>query len=74
MRDLSRRRKLPENTYYTRINSQCVGFAVGDDVGSAVGDDEGEGLGNFVGCNVGLLDGTSEGAENGKRENRGHTL
>jgi len=66
VRDLSRRRKLPEYIYNTRINSQCVG--------PAVGDDEGEGLGPFVGCNVGLFDGTPEGAENGKRENRGHTL
>ena len=45
-----------------------------ENVGEVVGDDEGEGLGPFVGCNVGLFDGTPEGAENGKRENRGHTL
>ena len=57
VRDLSRRRKLPENIYNTRIISQCVGFAVGDD--------EGEGLGRFV---VGLLDGASVGAERRKDE------
>ena len=59
MRDLSRRRYLPENIYNTRINSQCVGFAVGEY--------EGEGVGPFVGSIVGLLDGALEGAEAQRR-------